>query len=70
MKRNENAVCGNCPYWQRTAEYSGDCWRFPSDSTYNGVPKTDSAYACGEHPQFFTDKPVIEFIAPSTSENP
>lgn len=52
MKRNHEAVCGNCPY------YDGDWCRWhAADLNVSGKelrPVPD--YWCGEHPQFFLPK--------------
>jgi hypothetical protein len=56
MKRNENATCGNCPYWAvgRTP-VAGEC-RHLSPRLINGdeiwLHTCDSDW-CGQHPEFW-----------------
>ena len=48
MKRNLNATCGTCPYWQdKEGTYYGLCKCFASD-----WQKSPSEW-CGQHPDFF-----------------
>ena len=54
MKRNENANCGNCPYWKRTVMgwwddglLFGWCRYWPSK-----IKKRDTEW-CGQHPDFW-----------------
>jgi len=59
MKRNENANCGNCPYWKRTAMgwwddglLFGWCRYWPSK-----IKKRDTEW-CGQHPDFWETEVV------------
>jgi hypothetical protein len=64
MKRNEKAVCGNCPFWNSGDKGLGQCRRKSPFETMitdpNGSPSsgvswfwTQSFDWCGEHPNFF-----------------
>jgi hypothetical protein len=54
-KRNENAVCGNCPYWKESYKGSiaGECKIRASGGGWR-----DNDDWCGEHPNFFTEEPT------------
>lgn len=47
MKRNPDALCGNCPYYDTT----GYCRRVPSCESKHGLSW------CGEHPDFAAPEP-------------
>jgi hypothetical protein len=48
MKRNENATCGNCPYWGVLPKSKcGMCRLYPAD-----LEKLNVEW-CGKHPEFW-----------------
>jgi hypothetical protein len=71
MKRNENATCGNCPYWdeeKKDGRY-GYCRRHsiqPGDEVPTSGPKN----WCGEHPDFWqTDLSKIVGAVPEDEQS-
>lgn len=67
MKRNHEAVCGNCPYWERSehprySKSNGRCSKYAprpylemreaEDADIFYFPLTDDNTWCGEHPDF------------------
>jgi len=55
--RNENATCGNCPYWHKQPREKGDngwCLKTCSLAASNdGIIKRKGW--CGEHPDFWKE---------------
>lgn len=53
MKRNENACCGNCPYWRLESGAFGYCQRYAKRENSFSAHATSW---CGEHPDFDADR--------------
>lgn len=58
MKRNENATCGNCPYWYALDVEIGECRQdnakvIDQDDGALVFPLVFKHEWCGQHPEFW-----------------
>jgi hypothetical protein len=68
MKRNPDAMCGNCPMWSATDDSEWGVCRKESplaelgdqySRNYAIWPETKRGAWCGEHPDFAAPEPVV-----------
>ena len=66
MKRNENANCGNCPYWLLSIpeDNIGECHRDNPRAVdpYRRWETTNIKEWCGQHPDFWEPVEITETI--------
>ena len=56
-KRDKEACCENCPFYDESSGYPGHCQRYPREYADHSptwdFPFADSKDWCGEHPFFW-----------------
>jgi len=78
MKRNPDAMCGNCPMWSATDDSEWGVCRKESplaelgeeySRNYAIWPETKRGAWCGEHPDFAAPEPVVKKPTCMTCQN-